>query len=543
VVLETVPRHTGRAADQRLRADRDRFVAFAFAGGNLLVEIDPESRIRCAVGAVKSLTGLVAEEWTGRPVHELFAADHQALVSRALAHLAQGQQLLPIPVSLATAQPDPRPMVLSACRLPQNAGLSYLSLRPVAPGETVPARDPGTGLLQRAEFEAVVQRHLRVDGRPSDCQLSLLDLSGLEGLCERLDPAAAARVAGSIGESLRRHAVAGNDAGWLEAERFGLLHGRTLDLAEVEDQLIQALRAVDPAGADVAPRSATLGLEAAGLNEADAGKALVYAINAFVRSTEGDFTIRNLRDGFDAMLQETVARIADYRGALDTGAFQLSFQPIVRLSDRTVHHHEALSRAEDGAPIGSVVSFAEELNMVAEFDMMVCRRVADLLAGSGGRRLSIAANLSGRSLENPAFAGALLEMLGRYPQIRGRMLLELTETAQVHDLEKVNAVLQELRRRGFQVCLDDFGSGAATFHYLRAFQVDFVKIDGSLIRSNNHRDHAVLRSVVGLCREIKVATIAEMIETAEQASWLARAQVTHGQGYLFGRPAAELPAR
>ncbi len=202
-----------------------------------------------------------------------------------------------------------------------------------------------------------------------------------------------------------------------------------------------------------------------------------------MRSTEGDFTIRNLRDGFDTMLQETVARIADYRGALDTGAFHLSFQPIVRLSDRSVHHHEALSRAEDGAPIGSVVSFAEELNMVAEFDMMVCRRVADLLAGTGGRRLSIAANLSGRSLENPAFAGALLEMLGRYPQIRGRMLLELTETAQVHDLEKVNAVLQELRRRGFQVCLDDFGSGAATFHYLRAFQVDFVKIDGSLIRS------------------------------------------------------------
>jgi len=340
---------------------------------------------------------------------------------------------------------------------------------------------------------------------------------------------------------LRHHAAAGNGAGWLEGERFGLLHGRTVDIAEVEEELSQKLRSADPAGAGIAPRTATLDLEAAGLNEADAGKALVYAINAFVRSTEGEFTIGNLREGFDAMLHETVARIADYRGALDTGAFHLSFQPIVSLADRTVHHHEALSRAEDGAPIGSVVSFAEELNMVAEFDMMVCRRVADLLAEKDRGRISVAANVSGRSLESPAFASALLEMLGRYPQIRGRMLLELTETAQVHDLEKVNRVLQELRRRGFQVCLDDFGSGAATFHYLRAFQVDFVKIDGSLIRSNSHRDQAVLRSVVGLCREINVATIAEMIETAEQARWLARARVTHGQGYLFGRPSAYLP--
>ena len=242
------------------------------------------------------------------------------------------------------------------------------------------------------------------------------------------------------------------------------------------------------------------------------------------------------------MLQATVARIADYRGALDTGAFQLAFQPIVSLADRTsVHHYEALSRTADGTPIASMVSFAEELSMVAEFDMMVCRRVALLLVEAGKRRPSIAANVSGRSLECPAFAQALLALLGAHPQIRGRMLFELTETAQVHDLARVNRVMQELRRRGFRVCLDDFGSGAATFHYLRAFDVDFVKIDGSLIRSHDHRDHAMLRSVVALCREIKVATIAEMIETREQAEWLGRMRVTHGQGYLWGRPSPHPP--
>jgi EAL domain-containing protein (putative c-di-GMP-specific phosphodiesterase class I) len=179
--------------------------------------------------------------------------------------------------------------------------------------------------------------------------------------------------------------------------------------------------------------------------------------------------------------------------------------------------------------------------MVAELDMLVCRRVAGLLAGPAGGRQRIAANVSGRSLECPAFTAALLALLGEHPQIRGRMLFELTETAQVRDLAQVNRVMQELRRRGFRVCLDDFGSGAATFDYLRAFDVDFVKIDGSLIRSHDHRDHAMLRSVVTLCREIKVATIAEMIETREQAEWLGRLRVTHGQGYLWGRPSPHPP--
>ena len=383
---------------------------------------------------------------------------------------------------------------------------------------------------------------MRTDDRPSDCQLSLLDLNGLDELRRQLDPDAAERVADSIGGSLRRYAIDGIGAGLLEGERFGLLHDPAVALAEVQDHLGAALRSADPSAAGVAPRGATLHLEAAGLSEADAGKALLYAINSFARSSDGEFTIRTLRDGFHVMLQETVERIVDYRGALDTGAFQLAFQPIVSLADRvSVHHYEALSRTEDGTPIASMVSFAEELSMVAEFDLLVCRRVAGLLAAAGRGRPSIAANVSGRSLECPAFTAALLALLGEHPQIRGRMLFELTETAQVRDLAKVNRVMQELRRRGFRVCLDDFGSGAATFDYLRAFDVDFVKIDGSLIRSHDHRDHAMLRSVVALCREIKVATIAEMIETREQAEWLGRLRVTHGQGYLWGRPSPHPP--
>jgi EAL domain-containing protein (putative c-di-GMP-specific phosphodiesterase class I)/PAS domain-containing protein len=530
-----------RPPERQLRADRDRFLAFAFAGGSLLLEVDGAGRIQTALGALTTLAGRPAEELIGRPAEALFVADDRPAFARALAHLAQAQQLLPLPLSLARPAGAPLRIALSGCRLPHHRGDCHLSLRPLAPGETLAARDPASGLLEREAFEALVRQHVRTDGQASDCQLSLLDLSGLEALRGRLPPAAAERVASGIGQSLRRFALGGGGAGLLEGERFGLLHDPGIALAEIQDHLVAAVRSFDPAGAGIEPRGATLELAAAGLSEADAGKALLYAINSFARASEGEFTLRTLRDGFEVMLQDTVARIADYRGALDSGAFQLAFQPIVSLADRvTVHHYEALSRTGDGTPIASMVSFAEELSMVAEFDMMVCRRVARLLASPAGAKASIAANVSGRSLECAAFAGALLAMLRDQPMIRGRMLFELTETAQVRDPAKVNRVMQELRRRGCRVCLDDFGSGAATFHYLRAFGVDFVKIDGSLVRSHDQRDHAVLRSVVALCRELKVATIAEMVETAEQARWLGRLKVSHGQGFLWGRPTPRL---
>jgi EAL domain-containing protein (putative c-di-GMP-specific phosphodiesterase class I)/PAS domain-containing protein len=528
-----------QAAARELRAERDRFVGFAFAGGSLLLELDPAGRISQALGAVRSLTGRTREQLIGRRADELFVEHDRPALARAFAHLARHRQLPPLALSLLRQDATPAQIVLSGCRLPQHGGIRYLSLRPLMPGESLPACHPGTGLLERTAFEALVRQHVRTDGRPCGCQLSLLDLSGVEQLCQHLAPETADRVAGSIGEALRRYAIDGGGAGLLEDERFGLLHDPAVDLGEIQDHLAATLRAADPAGAAIAPRGATLDLAAPGLSEADAGKALLYAINRFARASEGEFTLRTLREGFDAMLQETVARITDYRGALDTGAFQLAFQPIVRLADRfSVHHFEALSRPDDGTPIASMVSFAEELSMVAEFDMMVCRRVAEVLADEGRPLLSIAANVSGRSLECPAFADALLALIRQFPQIRGRMLFELTETAQVGDLGRVDRVMQELRRRGCLVCLDDFGSGAATFHYLRAFSVDFVKIDGSLVRSHDHRDHAVLRSVVALCRELRAATIAEMVETTEQAQWLARLGITHGQGFLWGRPSA-----
>ena len=103
----------------------------------------------------------------------------------------------------------------------------------------------------------------------------------------------------------------------------------------------------------------------------------------------------------------------------------------------------------------------------------------------------------------------------------------------------------DLRQRGFRFCLDDLGSGANSFHYLRSIPVDFVKIDGAFGRDalNNERDRSFLRYVSGFCRENNIIAIAEMIETESEAERYRDLGIDYGQGFLFGRPVIRRPNR
>ena len=107
------------------------------------------------------------------------------------------------------------------------------------------------------------------------------------------------------------------------------------------------------------------------------------------------------------------------------------------------------------------------------------------------------------------------------------------------DLDVANRHIQSLRGLGCKVCLDDFGAGAASFAYLQRLSVDVVKIDGRYVRdlASDGRDGALVRHLVQLCKELKVKTVAEMVETPEIEDAARRAGVDFAQGWLYGRPA------
>jgi EAL domain-containing protein (putative c-di-GMP-specific phosphodiesterase class I) len=272
------------------------------------------------------------------------------------------------------------------------------------------------------------------------------------------------------------------------------------------------------------------------------GRALAYAVNLFVERRGEAVPIAALSAALGELYDETIARIDQLKAVIADGAFTMAFQPIVGLDDRRPHHHEALVRFSADLHPGEAISFAERIGLIEAFDLAILDRVTEVFGRRAGPRIAV--NLSGRSLESPAFAASLEGALSRHSALAGRLLFEVTETAEIRKLAQVNSVVQRLRQAGFHVCLDDFGSGANSFHYLRAFAVDMVKIDGVYIRDalKESTDRAFLRAMVGLCRDLGVATVAEMIETEEQAALIRDLGVTFGQGYLFGRPVPEAEA-
>lgn len=208
---------------------------------------------------------------------------------------------------------------------------------------------------------------------------------------------------------------------------------------------------------------------------------------------------------------DTVSRVVEYRGTIHSQAFDLALQPIVDLRAWRLHHDELLARFDDGRSPFEMVTFAERLGVVAEFDLTVSRRALELLGEPALTWAGLAVDLSGRSLESEGFARALLAMLDERAAPRRRLLFEVTESAAIRQPEPVEKVLAALRGRGAQICLDDFGSGAAAFYYLRAFRFDYIKIDGDYIESTDQWGQAILCGIIGLCRERGVKTVAALV--------------------------------
>jgi len=125
--------------------------------------------------------------------------------------------------------------------------------------------------------------------------------------------------------------------------------------------------------------------------------------------------------------------------------------------------------------------------------------------------------------------------------LKNRLMFEVTESSAIDDLRLAQRHIATLQGLGLKVCLDDFGSGASSFAYLQQLSIDVVKIDGSYVRelASSGRDGAMIRHLVGLCHELGVEVVAEMVETQAIEDVLRKSGVDYAQGWLYGQPASE----
>ena len=281
---------------------------------------------------------------------------------------------------------------------------------------------------------------------------------------------------------------------------------------------------------------AKVALDVGSLSEAEAARALAYVVKSFSESNGAGFTLSSLADGLPLAMERTVARYSSLNRLIDKDELQLVFQPIVSLATRHIHHHEVLSRFPDGQSAYDVISFSEEVGLIEELDLSVCRKAVAELERTEDCVLAV--NISGRSIQNAQFRDALQGFLKTKRSLTQRLLFELTESANVQEVAAAAKFLDWLRAQGHKVCLDDFGAGATAYNYLRHFDVDFVKIDGPFLKAaiEKHREHALVSSIAKLCAELGCGTIGEMIETDAEATAAIDLGIGYGQGWLYGRP-------
>jgi diguanylate cyclase (GGDEF)-like protein len=257
------------------------------------------------------------------------------------------------------------------------------------------------------------------------------------------------------------------------------------------------------------------------------------------------------RLGFQAFQQELFTR-SEFRlnlrgqlnSALDKNQFVLYYQPKVQLLDNKIIGVEALVRwlhpVEGVLGPNMFIDIIEQSMFVHEFTRHVllhaiiqCRTWLD-----NGIELSIAVNISPYNLMDPDLVSYISDLLTHYKVPADLIEIELTENASMVNIAKTQEIFTQLKKLGVKLSIDDFGTGMSSLSYIKHLDVDYIKIDRSFIIDvvTDKRDEAVISSLLVLCKKLNKLTIAEGVETIEQANKLTNLGCDLAQGYLYSKP-------
>lgn len=535
---------------QELKDQRDRFLGFAFASADILLEVDLNSfQILFSAGATKSLAVANDTEITGSNFLDLFARRDHSLI-RALKNRYQpGQRFGPLLVNLKDKidGEKTRNAMLSGLSLPTSPDkvfftLSKAHLNLTQSGEMA-RHAVQEQLLAPDQFADAAMKVLEAgNATGAKLDMTFIDIPGSDDFKKKIGQDQWASLNESISGILRAYAADGRTAAMIDNGRYGLVH----DSAVSPDQIIRELEVAaidsDPDNVGLKASSNTIELNDEGLSQHEMAKAIVYTINKFAKSDEFDIT--SLKTGFEDFLGQNAQQISHYKTVINQERFDLKFQPIVDMRSGNVAYHEVLVRFESGTSPFQAIEFIEDVGLSPELDLAICGRVINhLIYKNKNKNTVLSVNLSGVSVQDKRFISKLRYKLEPHlkSNIARQIIFEITESSEIKDLDQVNEFIKAMQDDGFKVALDDFGAGSASFQYLQKLHVDAVKIDGQYVMGilESTRDQSMIKNLVRMCQDLDIKVVAERVETQAIATLLKSMDVDYGQGYYFAKPLDE----
>lgn len=524
---------------------RDRFVAFAFAASDFLIEISPEGKIIFSAGQVQTLTGQMQEELEGQNWLQYFTDESHGNLGALLKGVKRAGRLGPLMVNIInqSTQKISRALVMGMTMpesdniyLTFNATQSFFDF--LAVGDHKDAK-----LLDGKQFEAAALKAFQeAKQKGKELDVTFLDAEQINEYKKGLSIEEANNFIDNFNTVLKEQSYQGNAASQVDDGKYALVHDAAITPDFIEQKIKELVKRSGDEAQEIDLKSKTVEANLDTLNEREARRALIYTINQ-VEKNGLDAAGTDLAKGFDEYLDENAAKITRLKALVGQQAFKLHFQPIVYIPSEEICHYEALVRFETDVSPYELIVFGEDIGIAPDIDMAILKQAIGMLEVKRKEDPSIrvGVNISGQSIQSEVFFDKMIELLEDTEVDSSNILFEITESTAIGDLDKVNKLIQRLRIKNFEVCLDDFGAGAASFQYLNGLDIDCVKIDGKYIRDalNSARDEAMVRNLARMCQDLGVTTIAEMVETQEQLDYLVKIGVDKGQGWIFGKPEAK----
>ncbi len=228
--------------------------------------------------------------------------------------------------------------------------------------------------------------------------------------------------------------------------------------------------------------------------------------------------------------------------AMREGRVRLAFQPVMDSRTDEVSFYECLVRiiGEDGAVVNAAqfIPAVEELGLARVLDKFTLNMAIKELAMFPQLKLSV--NVSNWSLTDLSWLEDIVETLHQVPDVASRLIIEITESVAIQDMQKTEYFVEILKGLGCRIALDDFGSGYTAFSQLKTLDIDIVKIDQSFIRDiSEERNHLFVRALQSLAEGINLETVGEGAETQGEADILVQDGIDHIQGFIYGKPSIE----
>lgn len=406
--------------------------------------------------------------------------------------------------------------------------------------------DALTGLPNRTLILSILERKLSRAIHPQSIAILFIDIDRFKWVNDAHGHAIGDALLIEISKRLHNSLPPGDMAGRLSGDEFIIIADNTseADAADLAQAVIDAIRKPIRLSGIELNHSASIGISF-GNDRDDASRLIENADMAMYRakaSGRGHYAFfqQEMRDeARQRLLLEETLRLAIGRGEISP-----YFQPIVRLADRRLAGFEALARWNH-PQLGlltpaTFIHAAEDNGLIEEIDLSILAQATAALGhwviSDQAIRLSI--NLSARTISAAGIIKKIEEILDDSGFPASNLLLELTETAWIQDIETTQEAFRGLKKMGVKLAIDDFGTGYSSLLYLKRFPVGILKIDRSFVADldQDPEDKAIAEAIVSLAKALGVEVVAEGVEIREQEELLRAMGCTFGQGYRYGRP-------